>query len=105
MVEEDRDVINDNNSSDLTLSASLNDLDLLTLNIDDQSSKVDAPPDIINVDDNDDFIDDEDDVPYDFEDSNDEVFVDANDDQLSVAVARGHGVDDGGDDASRPPSV
>ncbi|GKA31390.1 hypothetical protein Tco_0717695 [Tanacetum coccineum] len=82
----DRDVIHDNNSSNLILSASLNDLDLSTLNINGQSTKVDAPPYIINVDDDDDFIDDEDDVPHDLANSDDEVLANADDDQVATVV-------------------
>ncbi|GJZ98917.1 zinc finger, PHD-type containing protein [Tanacetum coccineum] len=77
---DDHDVIHFDNSSDLTLSTSLNDLDFAILNIDGQSMDVDAPPDIIDVDDDDDFIDDEDDVPHDLADFDDEVL--ANDDDM-----------------------
>ncbi|GJV59518.1 hypothetical protein Tco_1465618 [Tanacetum coccineum] len=38
VVDDDHDVIHDNNSSDLTLSTSLNDLDFATLNIDGQKT-------------------------------------------------------------------
>ncbi|GKG34933.1 hypothetical protein Tco_0437629, partial [Tanacetum coccineum] len=48
------------------------DLDLSTLNIDGQSTKVGAPPDIIDVDEDNDFIDDEDSIPHDLADSDDE---------------------------------
>nr|GFB82126.1 hypothetical protein [Tanacetum cinerariifolium] len=72
-VEDDHDVINDNNSSDLALSTSLNDLNFVTLNINGQSTDVEAPPDIIDVDDDDDFIDDEDGVPHDLTYFDDEV--------------------------------
>nr|GEW92455.1 retrotransposon protein, putative, Ty1-copia subclass [Tanacetum cinerariifolium] len=66
---------------------------------------VEAPPDIIDVDEDDDFFNDEDNLPHDLADFDDEVL--ANDDDADVAVvysnvsrrARGHG---GGDD--RPPS-
>ncbi|GKG13522.1 hypothetical protein Tco_0350482, partial [Tanacetum coccineum] len=51
VVEDDPDVIHVDNSSDLALSTSLNDLD-----IDGQSIDVDAPPDIIDVVDEDDDI-------------------------------------------------
>ncbi|GKA74062.1 hypothetical protein Tco_0780364, partial [Tanacetum coccineum] len=84
VVEDDHDVIHFNNSSDLALSTSLNDLDFATLNIDGQSTDVVAPPDIINADEDDDFIDDEEDIPHDFADSDDEVL--ANDDVDDVAV-------------------
>ncbi|GKF02153.1 hypothetical protein Tco_0029076, partial [Tanacetum coccineum] len=79
MVEDDHDVIHDNNSSDLTLSTSLNDLDFVTLNIDGQSTKVVAPQDIIVIYDNDDFINDEDDVHHDLADFDDEVLAKAGD--------------------------
>ncbi|GJR16174.1 hypothetical protein Tco_0798826 [Tanacetum coccineum] len=47
------------NSSDLALSTSLNDLEIAALHIDGQSIDVDAPPDIIDVvDEDDDIIDD-----------------------------------------------
>nr|GEU75124.1 hypothetical protein [Tanacetum cinerariifolium] len=79
VVEDDHDVIHENISSDLVLSASLNNLDFATLNIDGQSTKVEAPPDIILVDDDDNFIDDQDDVPHDLADSDDEVLLNADD--------------------------
>ncbi|GJU50630.1 hypothetical protein Tco_1220185 [Tanacetum coccineum] len=69
VVKDDHDVIHDNNSSNLALSTSLNDLDFATLNIDGQSTDVEAPPYITDVDEDDDFIDDEDDVPRDLADS------------------------------------
>ncbi|GKD26307.1 hypothetical protein Tco_1232521, partial [Tanacetum coccineum] len=90
--EEDPDVIHFDNSSDLPLSTSLSDLDNATLHIDGQSTEVDAPPDIIDLDEDDDIIDDEDLVNVDDDDG-----VEA----MSVDVARGHGGDGGGDD--RPP--
>nr|GEW09673.1 Myc-type, basic helix-loop-helix (bHLH) domain-containing protein [Tanacetum cinerariifolium] len=58
MVEDDHDVIHFDNSSDLALSTSLDDLDLATLNINGQSMDVDAPLNIIDVDEDDDLIDD-----------------------------------------------
>ncbi|GKE86047.1 hypothetical protein Tco_1559789 [Tanacetum coccineum] len=73
VVENDHDVIHDNNSSNLALSASLNDLDL-------------APPNIILVDEDDDFIDDEDDVPHDLADFDDEVLANANDDDEATTI-------------------
>ncbi|GKC34924.1 hypothetical protein Tco_1047308 [Tanacetum coccineum] len=60
VVEEDPDVIHFDNSSDLALSTSLNDMNFATLHIDGQSTYVDVPPDIIDVDEDDDIIDDED---------------------------------------------
>ncbi|GKD60867.1 hypothetical protein Tco_1298376, partial [Tanacetum coccineum] len=104
VVEDDHDVIHFNNSSDFTLSTSLNDLDFATLNIDGQSTDVKAPPDIIDVDEDDDFIDDEDVFPHDLADFDDEVLANDDDDVvISTTVARGHGGDGGGDDPSRPP--
>ncbi|GJW52340.1 RNA-directed DNA polymerase, eukaryota [Tanacetum coccineum] len=108
VVEGDHDVLHFNNSSDLALSTSLNNLDFTTLNMDSQSTDVDAPPDIIDVDEDDDFIDDEDILPHDLADSDDEVLSnddddDADDDDdMSADVARGHDGVAGGDD--RPPS-
>nr|GFA85813.1 hypothetical protein [Tanacetum cinerariifolium] len=49
VVEDDPDIIHFDNSSDLSLSTSLNDLDNATLHIDGQSTEVDVPPDIIDV--------------------------------------------------------
>ncbi|GJV03331.1 hypothetical protein Tco_1336900 [Tanacetum coccineum] len=106
VVEEDPDVIHFDNSSDLPLSTSLNDLNNATLHIDGQSTEVDAPPDIIDLDEDDDIIDDEDALPHDLADSDDEDLVNVEDDDgvevMSTDVARGHGGDGGGDD--RPPS-
>ncbi|GJZ81725.1 hypothetical protein Tco_0646719 [Tanacetum coccineum] len=86
VVEDDYDVIHDHNSTDLALSANLNDLKLVTLNIDGQSTKVDAPPPIIHADDDDDFIDDEDDIPHDLTDSNNKVLANSDDDGDDVAT-------------------
>ncbi|GKC97447.1 putative reverse transcriptase domain-containing protein [Tanacetum coccineum] len=107
MVEDDHDVIHDNNSFDLTLYTNLNDLDFATLNVDCQSTEVEAPPDIIAFDDDDDFIDGEDEVPHDLADFNDEVLASDDDDDvvaiiMSATLARGHGGDGGGDDPSCP---
>nr|GEX32827.1 hypothetical protein [Tanacetum cinerariifolium] len=105
VVEEDPDVIHFVNSSDLPFSTSLNDLDNATLHIDGQSMEVDAPPDIIDLDENDDIIDDEDALPYDLADSDNEDIININDDDgvdMSANVARGHGGDGGGDD--HPPT-
>nr|GEY39898.1 hypothetical protein [Tanacetum cinerariifolium] len=77
---------------------SLNDLDNVTLHIDGQSTKVDAPPDIIDVvDEDDDIIDDEDALPHDLADSDNKDLINVNDDD----VAWSHGGDGGGED--RPP--
>ncbi|GKC80189.1 hypothetical protein Tco_1130963, partial [Tanacetum coccineum] len=67
---------------------------------------VEAPPVIIDVDEDDDFINDEDGVPYDLADSDDEVLANDDDDDdecvMSASVARGHDGDGGGDDPRRP---
>ncbi|GJV51381.1 reverse transcriptase domain-containing protein [Tanacetum coccineum] len=107
VVEDDPDVIHVDNSSDLALSTSLNDLEIAALHIDGQSIDVDAPPDIIDVvDEDDDIIDEEDPIPHDLADSDDEDLVNLDIDDgvnvMSADVARGHGGDGGGDD--RPPS-
>ncbi|GJZ15752.1 hypothetical protein Tco_0551429 [Tanacetum coccineum] len=71
--EDDPDVIHVDNSSDLTLSTSLNDMEIAVLHIDGQSIDADAPPDIIDVvDEDDDIIKEEDPIPYDLADSDDE---------------------------------
>ncbi|GJW23936.1 hypothetical protein Tco_0037747 [Tanacetum coccineum] len=106
VVEDDPDVIHVDNSSDLALSTSLNDLEIAALHIDGQSIDVDAPPDIIDVvDEDDDIIDEEDPIPHDLADSDNEDLVNLDIDDgvnvMSADVARGHGGDGGGDD--RPP--
>ncbi|GJV34094.1 hypothetical protein Tco_1394494 [Tanacetum coccineum] len=79
--EDDPDIIHFDNSSDLPLSTSLNDLDNATLHIDGQSTEVDAPPDIIDVvDQDDDITDDEDALPHDLADSDDEDLINDDDD-------------------------
>nr|GEX61797.1 hypothetical protein [Tanacetum cinerariifolium] len=80
VVKEDPDVIHFVNSYNLLLSTSLNDLDNATLHIDVQSTEVDALPDIIDLDEDDDIIDDEDALPHDLADSDDEDLVNINDD-------------------------
>ncbi|GKE61133.1 expansin/Lol pI, partial [Tanacetum coccineum] len=107
--EEDPDVIHFD-TSDVLLSTSLSDLDNATLHIDGQSTKVDAPPDIIDLDEDDDIINDEDALPHDLADSDDEDLVNVNDDDgvevMSADVARGHDGDGGSDGGSddRPPT-
>ncbi|GKE69167.1 hypothetical protein Tco_1527239, partial [Tanacetum coccineum] len=59
---------------------SLNELDNATLHIDGQSTEVDAPPDIIDLDKDDDIIDDEDALPRDLPYFNDEDLVNVDDD-------------------------
>ncbi|GJT23255.1 reverse transcriptase domain-containing protein [Tanacetum coccineum] len=97
---DDPDVIHVDNSSDLALYTSLNDLEIAVLHIDGQSIDVDTPPDIIDVvDEYDDIIDKEDPIPHDLVDFNDEDLVNLDiDDGMSADVARGHGGDGGGDD-------
>ncbi|GKD59780.1 hypothetical protein Tco_1297289 [Tanacetum coccineum] len=99
--EEDPDVIHFDNSSDLLFSTSLNDLDNATLHIDGQLTKVDASPDIIDLDEDDDIINDEDALPHDLANYDEEDLVNVDDDDgvdMSADVARGHGGDGGGDD-------
>ncbi|GJZ78413.1 hypothetical protein Tco_0643250 [Tanacetum coccineum] len=103
---DDPDVIHVDNSSDLALSTSLNDLEITALHIEGQSIDVDIPPDIIDfVDEDDDIIDEEDPIPYDLADSDDEDLVNLDIDDgvnvMSADVARGHDGDGGSDD--RPP--
>nr|GEZ92318.1 hypothetical protein [Tanacetum cinerariifolium] len=109
MVEDDPDVIHVDNSSDLALSTSLNDLKITALHIDGQSIDVDAPPNIIDVVDEDgDIIDEEDPVPHDLVDSNDEDLVsfDINDGVNMLAdIAQGHGGNGGGDDHPPPYQI
>nr|GFB96842.1 hypothetical protein [Tanacetum cinerariifolium] len=74
--EDDPDIIHFDNSSDLPLSTSLNDLDNATLHIDGQSTEVDVPPDIIDVvDEDDDNTDDEDALSHDLADSYNEDLI------------------------------
>nr|GEW35268.1 hypothetical protein [Tanacetum cinerariifolium] len=109
MVEDDPDVIHVDNSSDLALSTSLNDLEIAALHIDGQSIDVDAPPDIIDVvDEDDDIIDEEDTIPHYLADSDDEDLVNLDIDDgvnMSTDVPQGHGGDDGGDDRPSPYQV
>ncbi|GJV07237.1 hypothetical protein Tco_1344893 [Tanacetum coccineum] len=106
LVENDPDVIHFDNSSYLPLSTSLNDLDNATFHINGQSMEVDALPDIIDLDEDGDIIDDEDALPHDLEDSDDEDLVNVDDDDgvdvMSTDVTRGHGGDGGSD--NRPPT-
>ncbi|GJU15427.1 hypothetical protein Tco_1143393 [Tanacetum coccineum] len=81
MVEDNPDIIHFDNSSELPLSTSLNDLDNATLHIDGQPTEVDAPPDIIDVvDEDDDIIKDEDPLPHDLADFDDEDLINVDDD-------------------------
>ncbi|GJS53146.1 hypothetical protein Tco_0626508 [Tanacetum coccineum] len=77
--EDDPDIIHVDNSSNLALTTSLNDLEIAALHIDGQSIDVDAPPDIIDVDEDDDIIDDEDVLPHDLTNSDDEDLVNVDD--------------------------
>ncbi|GJS08891.1 RNA-directed DNA polymerase, eukaryota [Tanacetum coccineum] len=89
MVEDDPDVIHVDNSSDLSLSTSLNDLEIAALHKDGQSIDVDVPLDIIDVvDEDDDIIDEEDPIPHDLVDSDDEDLVNLNiDDGVNVVYS------------------
>nr|GEW32475.1 hypothetical protein [Tanacetum cinerariifolium] len=92
VVEEVPDVIHFDNLSDLPLFTSLNDLDNVTLHIDDQSTKIDAPPDSIDLDEDDDIIDDENAFPYDLAYSDDEDLVNVDDDDgVDVFILMLHG--------------
>ncbi|GJX38854.1 F-box domain containing protein, partial [Tanacetum coccineum] len=107
VVEDDPDIIHFDNSSNLPLSTSLNDLDNATLHIDGQSTVVDAPPDIIDVpDEDDDIMGDEDALPHDLAYSDVEDLINVDYDGVekmsSADVARSYRGDSGGDD--RPPS-
>ncbi|GJS48359.1 histidine kinase 3, partial [Tanacetum coccineum] len=107
---DDPDVIHVDNSSDLALFTSLNDLEIAALHIDGQSIDVDAPPDIIDVvDEDDDIIDEEDPMPHDLADSDDEDLVNLDIDDgvnvMSADVARGYGSDVGGDDHPPPHQI
>nr|GEY88216.1 hypothetical protein [Tanacetum cinerariifolium] len=96
LIEDDPDIIHFDNSSDLLLSTSLNDLDNATLHIDGQSTEVDVPPDIIIdvVDEDDDITDEEDALPHDLAESDNEDLNNVDDDD----VARSHGDDGRGED-------
>nr|GFD27811.1 hypothetical protein [Tanacetum cinerariifolium] len=85
VVEDDPDIIHVDNSSDLALTTTLNDLEIPALHINGQSIDVDAPPDIIDFDKDDDIIDDEDVLPRDLADSDDGDLVNFDDDD-GVAV-------------------
>nr|GEW49464.1 hypothetical protein [Tanacetum cinerariifolium] len=102
MVEDDPYVIHVDNSFDLALSTSLNDLEIAALHIDGQSIDVDTPPDIIDVvNEDDDIIDEEDLIPHDLADSDDEDLVNLDIDDgvnMSADVVRGHSGYGGGDD-------
>ncbi|GJS26330.1 hypothetical protein Tco_0486950 [Tanacetum coccineum] len=87
-LEDDPDVIHVDNSSDLSLSTRLNDLEIVALHIHVQSIYVDAPPDIIDVDKDDDIIDEEDPIPYDLADSDDEDLINLDiDDGVNVVYS------------------
>nr|GEW73522.1 hypothetical protein [Tanacetum cinerariifolium] len=85
---------------------SLNDLDNATLHIDGQLTEVDAPPDIIDVvDEDDDIIDDENALPHDLAYSDDEDLINVDDDgvdKMSADVARSFGGDGDGKGKRKP---
>ncbi|GJR62725.1 hypothetical protein Tco_1504887 [Tanacetum coccineum] len=79
---------------------------------DGQSIDIDAPPDIIDVvDEDDDIIDEKDPIPHDLAYSDDEDLVNLDIDDgvnvMSADVARGHGGDGGSDDCkgTRKPNL
>ncbi|GJR99084.1 hypothetical protein Tco_0315593 [Tanacetum coccineum] len=76
---------------------------------DGQSIDVDALPNIIDVEEDDDIIDDEDALPHDLADSDDEDLVNVDDDDnmtdMSADVARGHDGGGGGDDRPHPHQI
>ena len=79
VVEDNQDVVHDNNSSHVTLSAELEKLNYSTIDIDVQPAEVEAPPAPIITDvDDDDDIDYDDHVPHDLA-SDDEDHVDGED--------------------------
>nr|GEW97713.1 F-box domain, leucine-rich repeat domain, L domain-like protein [Tanacetum cinerariifolium] len=84
------------------LEFNLNDLDNATLHIYGQSTKVDVPPDIIDVvDEDDDITDDEDALPHDLAESDNEDLINVDDDgvdKMSAEFARSHDGDGGGKD-------
>nr|GEV33220.1 RNA-directed DNA polymerase, eukaryota [Tanacetum cinerariifolium] len=87
----------DNLNIDVYLRPLIDDLKVLWALKDGQSTEVDAPPDIIDLDEDDDIIDDEDALPHDLADFDDDDGVD-----MSADVARDHDGDGGDDD--RPPT-
>nr|GEV69225.1 hypothetical protein [Tanacetum cinerariifolium] len=80
VVEDNPDIIHVDNSSDLALTTSVNDLKIMALHIDGQSLDVYALPDIIDVDKDDDIVDDEDVIPHDLANSDDEDLINVDDD-------------------------
>nr|GEX56837.1 hypothetical protein [Tanacetum cinerariifolium] len=107
VVEDDLDIIHFDNSSDLPLSTSLNDLDNATLHIDSQSTEVDVPLDIIIdvVDEDDDITDDEDVLPHDLAEFDNEDLINVDDDgvdKMSADFARSYGGDGGGKGKRKP---
>nr|GEW27929.1 hypothetical protein [Tanacetum cinerariifolium] len=106
VVEDDPNVIHVDKSSNLALCTSLNDSVIAALHIYGQSIDVDAPPDVIDVvDEDDDIIDKGYPVPHDLADSTDEDLVNIDIDDgvnMSADVAWGHSGEGGGDD--RHPS-
>ncbi|GKC61123.1 hypothetical protein Tco_1088721 [Tanacetum coccineum] len=86
VVEDDQDVIHDNNSLDVALSANLGDLDYTILSTNDESTEVDAPPDNeVPDEESADLIGDEDDVvPHVLEDDDQDDDVHEDDDPASV---------------------
>nr|GEV45548.1 hypothetical protein [Tanacetum cinerariifolium] len=111
VVEDDPDIIHFNNSFDLPLSTSFNDLDNATLHIDGQSTKVDVLPDIIIdvIDEDNDITDDEGALPYDLAESDNKDLINVDDDdgvdKMSADVARSYSDDGEGEDQPPPHHV
>lgn len=72
VVEDNQDVVHDNNSSHITLSAELDQLDYNIINIDVQPAEVEAPPPIITIVEDEDDIDFDDHVPHDLASDDDD---------------------------------
>nr|GEU76691.1 hypothetical protein [Tanacetum cinerariifolium] len=80
-LKDDPDIISFDNSSDLPLFASLNDLDNGTFHKDGQSIEVNAPTYIIDVlNEDDDIVDDEDAIPHDLTDFDNKYLINVDDD-------------------------
>nr|GEX15510.1 hypothetical protein [Tanacetum cinerariifolium] len=107
--EDELDLIHVDNSSDIALSTSLNDLEITALHIDGQSIDVDAPSYIIDVDEDDDIIDEEDPIPHDLVDFDTEDLINLDiDDDVNVIysnVTRGYDGDSGNDDRPLPYQI
>lgn len=86
VVEDNEDVIHDSSSSDVALSADLDDLDFADMSMNDESTEVDAPLDDDDNDDDPNSIYDEDDVAIDIGDDEEDDDVDSDDEVEPVRV-------------------